>query len=112
MLMELKLLELIYSLKESEPLRLYSRELAQLNNEINNNEEIIRLCMKKENAINEYGFCLDKFGKNNSKTLNAAVNMSKSIEELNLNSIVNQYNKILTKYLSLINDIEKVIFDF
>ena len=41
MLMELKLLELIYSLKESEPLRLYSRELAQLNNEINTNEEII-----------------------------------------------------------------------
>ena len=47
MLMELKLLELIYSLKESEPLRLYSRELAQLNNEINTNEEIIRLCIKK-----------------------------------------------------------------
>ena len=112
MLMELKLLELICSLKESEPLRLYSKELAQLNNEINTNEEIIRLCMKKENAINEYGFCLDKFGKNNSMTLNAAVNMSKSIEELNSNSIVNQYNKTLTKYLSLINDIEKVIFDF
>ena len=110
--MELKLLDLIYSLKESEPLRLYSKVLTQLNNEINNNEEIIRLCMKKENAINEYGFCLDKFGKNNSKTLNAAVNMSKSIEELNSNSIVNQYNKTLTKYLSLINDIEKVIFDF
>ena len=68
--------------------------------------------MKKENAINEYGFCLDKFGKNDSKTLNAAVNMSKSIEELNSNSTVNQYNKTLTKYLSLINDIEKVIFDF
>ena len=33
--MELKLLDLIYSLKESEPLRLYSKVLAQLNNEIN-----------------------------------------------------------------------------
>ena len=86
--------------------------MGELKDEVNSNGEIIRLGMKKENAMNEYGFCLDKFGKNDSKTLNAAVNMSKSIEELNSNSTVNQYNKTLTKYLSLINDIEKVIFNF
>ena len=110
--MELEILEKIYLLKASEPLNSLTKNLVINDALISKNDEIILLASIKDKAIQEYGFNLEKLGKNNEITKKSAVNMAKAIEKLNNHPLVKNYNEALVEYNLLIDRIKKIIFDF
>lgn len=110
--MDLKILDLIYEIKNSSPLKELNEELNLKNIELEKDESVIKLVIEKDKAISEYDFCLKTYGEDDEKTKESMKKMYLAIKNMNSHRKVKEYNDVYLKYSLLMNELEKEIFTF
>ena len=95
-----KLKETIESLPEVQ-------ELERLNNLLNENEDVMRLCYKKDVCATKYEDAIRYFGENSDEANKAQKELHKAKLDLDNNELVKKYNqqfKIVRKIYDRINE--------
>ncbi|MBQ0009031.1 MAG: YlbF family regulator [Firmicutes bacterium] len=83
------------------------KELNRLNSLLENNEEVMRLCYKKDCAVTNYEDALKHFGENSEEAIKTQKALHQAKLELDSNELVKQYNeqfKIVRKIYDKINE--------
>ena len=105
--MNSSLLEKITKLKEEIDNSPEVKELNRLNELLENNDEVMRLCYKKDIAVANYEDALKHFGDNSPEAKNAQKELHQAKLALDSNDLVKQYNeqyKIVKKIYDKINE--------
>ena len=83
------------------------RELNRLNSLLENDEEVMRLCYRKDCAVTDYEDSLKHFGENSEETIKAQKALHQAKLALDNNELVKKYNeqyKIVRKIYDKINE--------
>lgn len=102
-----KLFEKVSKLKEEIDNSQEVKELNRLNSLIENDEEVMKLCYKKDCAVTSYEDALKHFGENSDEVLKAQKALYQAKLELDSNKLVKEYNeqfKIVRKIYDKINE--------
>lgn len=105
--MNQKLYEKVSKLKEEIDNSPEVKELKRLNYLLENDEEVMKLCYRKDCAVTNYEDALKHFGENSDEAINAQKTLHQAKLELDLNPLVKQYNeqfKIVRKIYDKINE--------
>ena len=87
--------------------------LKKLDEELNHNEEVMKLSYQKEMAIVEYEDALNHYGKNSKELQKAQQKLAKCKLELDNHPLVKEYYLALKKVREMDNEInEKLFRDF
>ena len=105
--MNQNLLEKVTNLKEEINNSPEVKELNRLNSLLENDEEVMKLCYRKDCAVTKYEDALKHFGKNSDEAIQAQKELYKAKLELDSNELVKKYNeqfKIVRKIYDKINE--------
>ena len=105
--MNQSLLEKVTKLKQEIDNSPEVKELNRLNSLLENNEEVMRLCYKKDCAATDYEDALKHFGENSEEAIKAQKVLHQAKLALDSNELVKQYNeqfKIVRKIYDKINE--------
>jgi len=83
------------------------KELNRLNSLLENDEEVMKLCYKKDCAVTKYEDALKHFGENSDEAISAQKELHQAKLALDSNDLVKQYNeqfKIVRKIYDKINE--------
>ena len=83
------------------------KELNRLNSLLENDEEVMKLCYKKDCAVTKYEDALKHFGENSDEAIQAQKELHQAKFELDSNELVKKYNeqfKIVRKIYDKINE--------
>ena len=86
-------------------------ELERLNRVLNENEDVMRLCYKKDLCVTKYEDTLRHFGDNSDETLRAQKALHQAKLELDENPLVKQYNEQYKKVRKIYDRINEEIFN-
>ncbi|MCQ2801334.1 MAG: YlbF family regulator [Bacilli bacterium] len=105
--MNQNLLEKVTNLKEEINNSPEVKELNRLNSLLENDEEVMKLCYRKDCAVTKYEDALKHFGENSDETILAQKELHQAKLELDSNELVKKYNeqfKIVRKIYDKINE--------
>lgn len=105
--MNQNLLEKVTNLKEEINNSPEVKELNRLNSLIENDEEVMKLCYRKDCAVTKYEDALKHFGENSDEAIQAQKELHQAKLELDSNELVKKYNeqfKIVRKIYDKINE--------
>lgn len=105
--MNQSLLEKVTKLKEEIGNSPEVKELNRLNDLLENNEEVMKLCYRKDCAVTNYEDALKHFGENSDEVLKAQKALHQAKLDLDSNDLVKKYNeqfKIVRKIYDKINE--------
>lgn len=105
--MNQNLLEKVTNLKEEINNSPEVKELNRLNSLLENDEEVMKLCYRKDCAVTKYEDALKHFGENSDETIQAQKELHQAKLELDSNELVKKYNeqfKIVRKIYDKINE--------
>lgn len=83
------------------------KELNRLNSLLDNDEEVMKLCYRKDCAVTDYEDALKHFGENSDEAIKAQKALHQTKLALDNNELVKQYNeqyKIVRKIYDKINE--------
>ena len=86
-------------------------ELERLNKLLNEDEEVMRLCYKKDLCAAKFEDAMRHFGDNSEQTIKAQQELYQAKLELDKNELVKAYNKQLGIVREIYAKINKEIFD-
>lgn len=101
------LLDKVVALKEEIENSDEVKELNRLNELLSNNEDVMKLCYKKDVCVTKYEDAMRYFGENSDEALSAQKELHQAKLELDNNELVKQYNaqyKIVRKMYDKINE--------
>ncbi len=102
-----KLFEKVSKLKEEIANSSEVKELNRLNSLLENDEEVMKLCYKKDCAVTKFEDALKHFGENSDEALAAQKELHQAKLALDSNKLVQKYNeqfKIVRKIYDKINE--------
>ena len=105
--MNQSLLEKVTKLKQEIDNSPEVQELKRLNSLLENDEEVMKLCYKKDCAVTNYEDALKHFGENSDEAIKAQKELHQAKLELDSNELVKKYNeqfKIVRKIYDKINE--------
>lgn len=102
-----KVQELKVAIENSEEVK----ELNRLNALLENDEEVMKLCYRKDCAVTEYEDALKHFGENSNEALNAQKRLHEAKLALDSNEIVKKYNEQFRIVRNIYDKINKEIFN-
>lgn len=105
--MNQNLLEKVINLKEEINNSPEVKELNRLNSLLENDEEVMKLCYRKDCAVTKYEDALKHFGENSDEAIQAQKELHQAKLELDSNELVKKYNeqfKIVRKIYDKINE--------
>lgn len=105
--MNQNLLEKVTNLKEEINNSPEVKELNRLNSLLENDEEVMKLCYRKDCAVTKYEDALKHFGENSDEAIQAQKELHQVKLELDSNELVKKYNeqfKIVRKIYDKINE--------
>ena len=105
--MNQSLLEKVTKLKEEISNSPEVKELNRLNDVLENDEEVMKLCYRKDCAVTNYEDALKHFGENSDEVLKAQKALHQAKLDLDSNDLVKKYNeqfKIVRKIYDKINE--------
>lgn len=105
--MNQNLLEKVTNLKEEINNSPEVKELNRLNSLLENDEEVMKLCYRKDCAVTKYEDALKHFGENSDEAIQAQKELHQAKLELDSNELVKKYNeqfKIVRKIYDKINE--------
>lgn len=105
------LLEKLNNLKEEIENSPEVQELNKLDALLENDEEVMKLCYRKDVAVTNYEDALKHFGENSKETLNAQKLLHEAKLNLDNNELVKKYNKQYTIVREMYDRINEVIFN-
>ena len=109
--MNQSLLEKASKLKEEIDSLPEVQELERLNKLLNDDEDVMRLCYKKDMCVTKYEDALRHFGDNSDETLMAQKALHQAKLELDENALVKQYNEQYKKVRKIYDRINEEIFN-
>ena len=109
--MNQSLLEKASKLKEEIDSLPEVQELEKLNKLLNDDEDVMRLCYKKDMCVTKYEDALRHFGDNSDETLRAQKALHQAKLELDENPLVKQYNEQYKKVRKIYDRINEEIFN-
>lgn len=109
--MNQSLLEIASKLKEEIDSLPEIQELERLNKLLNDDEDVMRLCYKKDMCVTKYEDALRHFGDNSDETLRAQKALHQAKLELDENPLVKQYNEQYKKVRKIYDRINEEIFN-
>lgn len=109
--MNQSLLEIASKLKEEINSLPEVQELERLNKLLNDDEDVMRLCYKKDMCVTKYEDALRHFGDNSDETLRAQKALHQAKLELDENPLVKQYNEQYKKVRKIYDRINEEIFN-
>ena len=109
--MNQSLLEKASKLKEEIDSHPEVQELERLNKLLNDDEDVMRLCYKKDMCVTKYEDALRHFGDNSDETLRAQKALHQAKLELDKNPLVKQYNEQYKKVRKIYDRINEEIFN-
>lgn len=86
-------------------------ELDRLDKVLNNDEEVMKLCYKKDVCVTKYEDAIRYFGENSDETLQAQKMLHQAKLALDENELVKKYNEQYKKVRKLYDKINEEIFD-
>lgn len=101
----------LYELKKKLEKNEYFLELKRLDEELNNNEEVMKLAYKKEMAILDYEDALNHFGKNSEEARKNQQILAKCKLELDSHPLVKEYYQSLKKVREIDSKINLELFE-
>ena len=87
------------------------KELERLNKLLNENEEVMKLCYKKDVAATKFEDAVRYFGKESDETIEAQKILYQAKLELDNNELVKAYNKQYKKVRLIYDKINEEIFN-
>ena len=84
--------------------------LNELEKELNENDEVMKLCYRKDVCVTNYEDSMRYFGENSDEALKAQKLLYDAKLELDLNPLVKKYNEQYKKVKELYDKINKEIF--
>ena len=109
--MRKELYQELYGLKKKLEKNEYFLELKRLDEELNNNEEVMKLAYKKEMAILDYEDALNHFGKNSEEARKNQQILAKCKFELDSHPLVKEYYQALKKVREIDSKINLELFE-
>ena len=109
--MNQSLLEIASKIKEEIDSLPEIQELERLNKLLNDDEDVMRLCYKKDMCVTKYEDALRHFGDNSDETLRAQKALHQAKLELDENPLVKQYNEQYKKVRKIYDRINEEIFN-
>ena len=109
--MNQSLLEKASKLKEEIDSLPEVQELERLNKLLNDDEDVMRLCYKKDMCVTKYEDALRHFGDNSDETLRVQKALHQAKLELDENPLVKQYNEQYKKVRKIYDRINEEIFN-
>ena len=109
--MNQSLLEKASKLKEEIDSLPEVQELERLNKLLNDDEDVMRLCYKKDMCVTKYEDALRHFGDKSDETLKAQKALHQAKLELDENPLVKQYNEQYKKVRRIYDRINEEIFN-
>ena len=106
-----KLLEKVSKLKNEIDSSLEVIELERLNKLLNENEEVMKLCYRKDVCITKYEDAIRIFGQNSKEASNAQKELHQAKLDLDNNELVKQYNEQYKKVRKMYDKINEEIFN-
>lgn len=101
----------LYELKKKLEKSEYFLELKRLDEELNNNEEVMKLAYKKEMAILDYEDALNHFGKNSEEARKNQQILAKCKLQLDFHPLVKEYYQALKKVREIDSKINLELFE-
>lgn len=101
----------LYELKKKLEKNEYFLELKCLDEELNNNEEVMKLAYKKEMAILDYEDALNHFGKKSEEARKNQQILAKCKLELDSHPLVKEYYQTLKKVREIDSKINLELFE-
>ena len=86
-------------------------ELDRLEKILNNDEEVMKLCYRKDVCVTKYEDAIRYFGENSDETLEAQKFLHQAKLALDENELVKKYNEQYKKVRKLYDKINEEIFD-
>lgn len=86
-------------------------ELEKLNKLLNENEEVMKLCYKKDVCITNYEDALNYFGENSNEAIKAQKDLYQAKLALDKNELVQKYNEQYKKVRKIYAKINEEIFN-
>ena len=86
-------------------------ELERLNKLLNENEEVMKLCYKKDVALTKYEDSIRYFGENSNEAKEAQKCLHQAKLALDENELVNRYNEQYKKVRKIYDKINEEIFN-
>ena len=87
------------------------QELERINKLLNDDEDVMRLCYKKDMCVTKYEDVLRHFGDNSEETVRAQKALHQAKLELDENPLVKQYNEQYKKVRKIYDRINEEIFN-
>ena len=87
------------------------KKLKEIDEKINNDEEVMKLCYKKDVAVTNYEDAIRYFGENSDEALKAQKALYQAKLELDENDLVKQYNLQFKKVRKIYDKINEEIFN-
>ena len=106
-----KLLEKVVDLKKEIDSSSEVIELERLNKLLNENEEAMRLCYKKDLCVTKYEDAIRIFGQNSEEASNAQKALHQAKLDLDNHELVKQYNEQYKKVRKMYDKINEEIFN-
>ena len=106
-----KLLEKVSELKDKIETLPEIVELERLNKLLNDNDEVMKLCYRKDVAATKYEDTIRYFGENSEEAKAAQKALHQAKLDLDENDLVKQYNKQYKKVRKIYDKINEEIFN-
>ena len=87
------------------------KKLKEIDEQINNDEEVMKLCYKKDVAVTNYEDAIRYFGENSDEALKAQKALHQAKLALDENELVKQYNLQFKKVRKIYDKINEEIFN-
>lgn len=84
--------------------------LNKLENELNNNDEIMKLSYKKDIACSKYSDLLKIYKEDNEEVLKAQKELNNAKKELDSHPIVKEYLKAYAEVKKILFEVNKILF--
>lgn len=86
-------------------------ELEKIEKELENNEEIMKLCYRKDSCLTKYEDAIRYFGENSEEAKSAQKLLYQAKLEMDNNEIIKKYNEQFKKVRKLYDKINEEIFN-